>query len=60
MYIRTCIDISVIVGISAELPGVNELCVCVCSPHQCNGLLHTTRYLVWSVWNHPVSGNPAA
>lgn len=33
MYIRTCIDTSVIVGISAELPGVNELCVCVCVVH---------------------------
>jgi hypothetical protein len=29
MYIRTCIDISVIVALSAEPPGVNEWCVCV-------------------------------
>jgi hypothetical protein len=29
MYIRTCIDRSVIVALSAEPPGVNELCVCV-------------------------------
>jgi hypothetical protein len=30
MYIRTCIVRSVIVALSAEPPGVNELCVCVC------------------------------
>jgi hypothetical protein len=29
MYIRTCIDRSAIVALSAEPPGVNELCVCV-------------------------------
>jgi hypothetical protein len=29
MYIRTCVDRSVIVALSAEPPGVNELCVCV-------------------------------
>jgi hypothetical protein len=29
MYIRTCIDRSVIVALSAEPPGVNELCVCI-------------------------------
>jgi hypothetical protein len=28
MYIRTCIDRSAIVALSAEPPGVNELCVC--------------------------------
>jgi hypothetical protein len=27
MYIRTCIDRSAIVALSAEPPGVNELCV---------------------------------
>jgi hypothetical protein len=32
MYIRTCVDRFVIVALSAEPPGVNELCVCV-SPH---------------------------
>jgi hypothetical protein len=32
MYIRTCIDRSVIVALSAEPPGVNELCVCVPFP----------------------------
>jgi hypothetical protein len=30
MYIRTCIDRSVIVALSAWPPGANELCVCVC------------------------------
>jgi hypothetical protein len=29
MYIRTCIDRSAIVALSAEPPGVNELCVCI-------------------------------
>jgi hypothetical protein len=31
MYSRTCIDRSAIVALSAEPPGVNELCVCVYS-----------------------------
>ena len=31
MYIRTCIDRSVLVALSALPPGVNELCVCVCT-----------------------------
>jgi hypothetical protein len=30
MYIRTCIDRLVLVALSAQPPGVNELCVCVC------------------------------
>ena len=34
MYIRICVDRSVIVALSAEPPGVNELCVCV-SSRQC-------------------------
>jgi hypothetical protein len=33
MYIRTCIDRSAIVALSAEPPGVNELCVCVLPSH---------------------------
>lgn len=28
MYIRTCVDGSVIVALLAEPPGVNESCVC--------------------------------
>jgi hypothetical protein len=30
MYIRTCTDRLVLVALSAQPPGVNELCVCVC------------------------------
>jgi hypothetical protein len=33
MYIRTCIGKSVLVALSAQPPGVNELCVCVCVLH---------------------------
>lgn len=33
MYIRTCVDRSVIVALSAEPPGVNELCVCMEMTH---------------------------
>jgi hypothetical protein len=29
MYIRTCTDRLVLVALSAQPPGVNELCVCV-------------------------------
>jgi hypothetical protein len=29
MYVRICIDRSVLVALSAQPPGVNELCVCV-------------------------------
>jgi hypothetical protein len=29
MYVRTCIGRSVLVALSAQPPGVNELCVCV-------------------------------
>jgi hypothetical protein len=31
MYIRTCVDRLVLVALSAQPPGVNELCVCVAS-----------------------------
>jgi hypothetical protein len=42
IYIRTCIDRSALVALSAQPPGVNELCVCVCNPTQETGLLHVS------------------
>jgi hypothetical protein len=41
MYIRTCIDRLVLVALSAQPPGVNELCVCVCV---CIAELYTLTY----------------
>jgi hypothetical protein len=40
MYIRTCIDRLVLVALSAQPPGVNELCVCVCTT--CGGTVVRT------------------